>query len=116
MPEKEQKPHIPRWAERERHSDMAWIGENLSEFWNAARQGFNTFGRGAVAVDTLVQPAPDKGHPMYYVPQELIDQHGSADEIRLVTQYDPSWEFVAMLFKEENKVSSYRVGVPNQRQ
>jgi hypothetical protein len=31
-----------------------------------------------------------------------------------VREYDPAWQFVAVLLKEQDRVSSYRVGVPGQ--
>ena len=109
--------HIPEWAERERLGDLAWIAENMPEFWAAAQRGLEEFGRGAIAVDTTVQPDPDKGNPMFYLPQDLIPETSfcGADEIRMVAAYDPSWQFVAMLLKPQDRVSSYRVGVPGQR-
>jgi hypothetical protein len=33
MPERERRPQIPNWAERERKEDLAWISENLQRFW-----------------------------------------------------------------------------------
>lgn len=115
MPER--KPHIPPWAEQERLGDMAWIGENLPEFWDAAQRGFEEFGRGAIAVDTTAQPEPDKGNPMYYLQQDLIPETPfcGEDEIRMVAAYDPSWQFVAILLKHQDRVSSYRVGMPGQQ-
>lgn len=113
----ERKPHIPEWAQRERLADLAWIVENLAEFWAAAQQGYEAAGRGALAVDTTAQPEPDKGNPMYYFTQEQLSLLAFAgeDEIRMVAEYDPTWQFVAMLLKEQARVSSYRVGVPDLR-
>ena len=113
----ERKPHIPEWAQRERLADLAWIAENMIEFWAAAQRGLAEFGRGAIAVDTTVQPDPGRGNPMYYLPQEQLPSLDFAgeDEIRMVAEYDPTWQFVAMLVKEQSRVSSYRVGVPDQK-
>jgi hypothetical protein len=113
----ERKPHIPEWARRERLADLAWIAENMQEFWAAAQRGFAEFGRGAIAVDTTAQPDPRRGNPMYYLPQEQLPSLGIAgeDEIRMVAEYEPAWQFVAMLIKEQNRVSSYQVGVPDAR-
>ena len=111
---------MPEWARRERLEDLAWIQENIPQFWEAAQQGYEIAGRGSIAVDTTMQPDPDKGNPMYYfaLDEVLLLPFVTADEIRMVTQYDPTWEFVAMLLKQEGqeeRVSSYRVGVPGQR-
>ena len=78
MPEGERKPHIPEWARKERLEDLVWIAENLPEFWDAAQLGFELFGRGAVTVDTRVQPDPDKGNPMWYTTQEQIVEYNWA--------------------------------------
>jgi hypothetical protein len=109
--------NIPEWARRERLADLVWIAENLSEFWVAAQRGFAEFGRGALAVDTTSQPEPGRDNPMYYVSQEQLPSLDFAgkDEIRMVAAYDPSSEFVAMLVKRQGRLSSYRVGVPEQR-
>jgi hypothetical protein len=105
----------PAWAERERLSDLAWIGENLAEFWDAAQRGYKALGRGAIAVDTTVPPNPDQGNPLFYLAQKIIPEMPfcGADEIRMVAHYDPAWQFVTILIKDQNRVSSYRVGVPN---
>lgn len=115
MPSGERKPSIPRWVERERASDLSWIQENLPQLWSIALLGFETSGRGAVTVDTTVQPRPDKGHPVWYLTQEQVTTYAGEDEIRMVAQYDPSWEFVSILLKQNDRVSSYRVGIPSQR-
>jgi hypothetical protein len=107
MPER--KRDIPEWARRERLADLAWIIENLPGFWVAAQRGFSEFGRGAVTVDTTIQPEPGKGNPIWYVPQELINQHFSEDEQRLVSRYQPDAELVTILLKPDARVSTYRV-------
>ena len=113
MPER--KRHIPKWAERERAADLAWIMENLSDLWPAAWTGYAAHGRGALAVDTTVQPVPDKGHPVFYLVQQQIDEYGGPDEIRMVVEYDPTWEMVTILLKERERISSYRIGIPSLR-
>jgi hypothetical protein len=114
-PEANRRRH-PDWAERERLNDLAWIGENMFAFWDVAQQGYVQFGRGAIAVDTTVQPDAVKGNPLFYLTQELIPEMPfcGADEIRMVASYDPTWQFVTILVKQENRVSTYRVGVPGQ--
>lgn len=114
MPEGEREPHIPSWAEHERLHDMTWIGENLHVFWPSALAGYEQLGRGAITVDTTIQPVPGRGHPMWYLTQTQVGEHFGPDEIRLVGQYEPQWQFVVVLLKQENKVSSYRLGVPEQ--
>jgi hypothetical protein len=115
MPENERKRHLPEWAERERLSDMVWVTENFFVFWPIAQVGYEQSGRGAITVDVTVQPVPGKGHPIWYLPQELVGEHFGPDEIRMVAQYEPEWQFVAILLKHDDKVSSYQVGVPDQQ-
>jgi len=114
MPERERRSEIPRWAERERTEDLAWIGENLQGFWNAARSGYEADGRGALVADTTVKPTGG-GHPFGYMRQEQIQQFGGKDETRMVSAYDPSWELVIVLLKPKDRMSSYRVGIPKQQ-
>src|SRR5690349_8775529 len=113
MPERRRR--IPEWAERERHSDMAWLAENLPMLWPAAQTAFTEVGRGAITVDTTVHP-PSKGHPFYYLTQEQVNALGDADTVRMVGAYDPTWELVTMLLKLEERVSTYRIGVPGAKQ
>lgn len=113
MAEREQRP-IPPWAERERREDMAWIAENLQDFWAVAKAGYEKVGRGALIVDTMVQPTGG-GHPFGYITQEQIRQLGSQDEMRMVAAYDPAWELVIILLKAGDRMSSYRIGIPAQQ-
>ena len=54
---------IPDWAPRERLGasqvprDFEWIGANLDDFWPFARDSYREVGRGAIVVDTTVQPS-----------------------------------------------------------
>jgi hypothetical protein len=102
--------YIPDWAKKERGGDLAWIHENLHVFWPAAQMGYETVGRGAIVVDTTSRPT-GKGHPFGYLDQAAIEQNGDEDAQRMVREYDPTWEFVATLFKPFDRVSTYRVGV-----
>ena len=101
---------LPEWAERERGSDLAWIGGNLHVLWPVARQGYDEFGRGAIVVDTTLRPA-GAGHPGGYVSQEMIKQISDDNSQGMVKEYVPSSEFVAVLLKSEDRVSSYRLQV-----
>ena len=114
MPERERRSEIPRWAERERTEDLAWIGENVQEFWKVARSGFEAEGRGALVID-IVAMATGTGHQFGYVAQEQIRQARGEAEIRMVAAYDPAWELVIVLLKSEDRMSSYRVGIPRQK-
>ena len=104
---------IPRWAEKERGGDMAWIRENLHIFWPAARMGYEAVGRGALGVDTTETFAHPGGvgHPFGYLDQVTVEQRGDEDTKRMVREYDPSWEMVTILFKPHERQSTYRIGV-----
>ena len=104
------RPSLPEWAEQDRDGDLAWIEENVHVFWPAAQEGYETYGRGAVVVDTTSRPTGE-GHPFVYFPQEMIEQTGDEDAQRMASEYDPTGEFVAVLLKIEDRVSSYRLQV-----
>ena len=104
-------PEIPDWARRERSHDLLWIGENLHVFWPAAQQQYEEQGRGAVVVDITVRVGERGVHPFSYATQELIEEGDDVNLQRLVREYEPGREMVVTLFKEQDKVSSYRVQV-----
>ncbi|MBI4785849.1 MAG: hypothetical protein HY782_02245 [Chloroflexi bacterium] len=106
---------IPDWAKHERAGDFAWIAENLPVFWPVAHAGYQTSGRGAVVVDTTSRPT-GTGHPFLYLPEVLIVRLADLAALRLVRAYDPTWEFVVSLWKTQDRVSTYRMGVPSQKQ
>ena len=101
---------IPDWARRDRQADFEWIGENFDVFRTAATDAFQGVGRGAVVVDTTSRPVPDAGNPFGYFSQEQVVEQGDDNTKRMVTQYDPTREFVLVLLKSANRTSSYRVG------
>jgi hypothetical protein len=61
-------------------------------------------------VDTTSRPTGE-GHPFIYLPQEKVEETGDTDAQRMVREYDPKWEFVAVLLKTHDRESIYRVGV-----
>lgn len=114
--EREPNPRIPKWAERERLSDLAWLVDNLYVLWPAAQTAYAEIGRGALTVDTTVHPPGASEHPFWYLTQEQLQELNDPDVIRMVSEYDPSWELVTSLLKSRERVSHYRVGVPTARQ
>ncbi len=112
---------LPEWAQRERIQDLAWIGENLHLFWPAAQEGFQKAGRGAIVTDTttLVKHEGGKSHPYLYLPLSAFedsrhDDLFSPEDLRLIHEYQPEWEFVAVLLKE-GRESAYRLRIPDPR-
>ena len=116
MPEPGKK-HIPQWAQKERSSDLRWIQENLHALWPAASAGYEREGRGALIIDTTLVGAHESGmgNPMYYLTQPEIENMKHPDALRMVREYDPTWEFVAGLLKLRRRDSFYRVGLPHLR-
>jgi hypothetical protein len=112
MPEGEHKPQLPAWDEQERRHDMAWINENLQVFWPMAQTGYEQVGRGAIVADLTVD-LKSRGHPFAYCNQEVIVAIGDLDAMRMVAQYEPDSQFVTVLFKTEERISTYRIGVRN---
>lgn len=107
---RKRRPKIPRWAKRERVSDMAWITENVHVFWPAAQKQYQALGRGAIVVDTTVRPT-GAGHPFTYYTQGQIDEMGDEDAQRMIREYDPNLEMVILLLKPRDRMSVYRIGV-----
>lgn len=107
---------IPEWAAREREGDLAWIGENTHVLLPAAKLSFEASGRGALIVDTntIRNEEGHAGHPIFYLPAQQVKQNAWLPAMKMVREYDPSWEFVAVLLKKDRE-SAYRVGVPSAR-
>lgn len=111
MPQGERHPHQPEWARQERLRDLAWLSEELPTLWTVAQAGYVAVGRGAVVIDTT-EVIEDMGHPLAYFAQDSLSALGDRDAIRIVVTYEPEWQLVAMLLKTDNRVSTYRVGLP----
>ncbi len=110
---------IPDWASRERESDLEWIRENLEIFWGAAQTNFKEYGRGVLVChsDTIIQHARGTGNPFIYLTQKELGERSLewSDTLRMVTAYDPLWEFVLVILKSKLRESVYRVGIPDLR-
>jgi hypothetical protein len=104
-------PNIPDWARRERQADLGWIAENLDVFSAVASAAFKDEGRGAIVIETTLEPIPGAGNPFAYFPQEQIEEQDDEDIRRMVAEYDPTQEFVVVLLKRDDRVSTYRVGI-----
>lgn len=102
---------LPEWARRERRQDMEWIGENFYIFWPLAIATFQVTGRGAIVVNTTLQPVLGLGHPIAYYPQAMIEEMTNEDLKRMVREYNPQGEFVVHLLKPKDRVSTYRIGI-----
>lgn len=105
---------IPEWARRQRLDDMAWVLENLHVFWPAAQEQYAEQGRGAIVVDTTVQPEGESGHPFTYFDEAKVAETADGDAERMVREYDPETEIVIAMLKEHERVSVYRVQVPQE--
>jgi hypothetical protein len=110
-----ERPSLPDWAERERTGDLGWLTENLHVLWPAAQTSYAEEGRGAIVVDTTSRPT-GAGNPFLYVAESGIERMQDADALRMVRAYDPTWELVTMLMKKERRLSTYRIGIPSERQ
>ena len=116
MPSSQER-RFPGWAEEERADDLAWINENWHIFWAASQVGYERWGRGALVIDTttVIIHEAGAGSPLSYVPQEATEARNWEELDRLLREYDPSWEIVAVLLKERGRKSAYRLGMAEQR-
>ena len=92
-------------------SDFGWIQENLDIFWAVATAALEDAGRGAIVVDTTLEPVAGAGNPFAYFSQEQVEERGNEDTQRMVAEYDPTQEFVVVLLKPGDRTSTYRVAV-----
>ena len=99
---------IPEWAETERLEDQKWIAENLHIFQHTAQTAFESQGRGVIVVDATTQILGE-GNPFGYISQEAVEQTEDADVQRMTKEYDPAKEFVIVIIKPEDRLSTYRV-------
>ena len=100
--------HIPDWAQRDRQRDMHWVAENLYLFWPVATEAYVKQGRGAIIVDTTSRPTGE-GHPFAYFTQTFVEERDVEDVKRMVREYDPDREFVLVMIKPYDRLSTYRV-------
>jgi hypothetical protein len=100
---------FPNWAGRERQGDMGWIAENVHILWPAAKRAFESFGRGAITVDTTDQPVLGLGNPFTYLSQAELEPLHDEDMQRILRQYDPAKELVVVLLKPQQRTSTYRI-------
>jgi hypothetical protein len=72
---------------------------------------FEDEGRGAIVVETTLEPILGAGNPFAYFPQEQIEAQDDKDIKRVVAEYDLTQEFVVVLLKRDDHVSTCRVGI-----
>jgi hypothetical protein len=99
---------IPDWATREREQDRAWIRENISLFWETAVQGARLVGRGAIVADVAARPMGEGSLFSYFDQAEMVRFENEQID-QFVQDYAPDEEFIIVLLKRENKMSSYRI-------
>jgi hypothetical protein len=71
---------------------------------------------GGIIVDTTQQPLEGLGHPFGYFPQAFVEERDEEDVKRMVREYDPDREFVVVLIKPGERLSTYRVQTTNYRE
>lgn len=80
--------------------------------WSTACDAYKEHSWGALLVDTISRPTVE-GKPFGYFQQDILEGGEDEDIKRMVKEYDPSEEFVAVLLKTENRTSTYRVKPSN---
>lgn len=96
--------------------ELAWIKEHVTAFWSTAYAGYYDEGRGAVVIDTTVEPLGEDT-PFYYVQHARFtdrEDDVSRQVATLVTEYDPQEQFVAVFIRpggEEQEFSIFQIRV-----
>lgn len=111
MPERAEPELLPDWGKREKAQDLAWIQDNVHRLWPVARLGYDLVGRGSVVVDTRI--VQSGGYLVGYANQTAIDHDFGYETSQFVRDYDPDWEFVTAMLKSQDRISSYRLGLPS---
>jgi hypothetical protein len=91
-------PQVITWALRERQFDMEWINENLFIFWPVATEAYVGLGRRAIIVDTTSCQLSTR--------RSVLRQKVARDSDR---------EFVIVLIKLSDHISTYQVQTTNVR-
>jgi len=65
-------------------------------------------------VDTTSRPTGE-GHPFGYFTQSFLDEYDHEDIQRMVREYDPDKEFVLVMLKPKDRISTYRVQTTTMR-
>ena len=112
MPQRDRR-FIPDWAKQEHTKDLVLIREKKYIFWHVAQQGYKESGRGIVVMDTTSR-LTENARAFAYLPQAGIENPNDQDALRMAQAYDPTREFLTMLFNLQAHVSTYRVGLPAQ--
>ena len=103
-------------SEAEKARELAWIREHLPAFWVTAYGGHRGQGRGAIVIDTTIEPLGEDT-PFYYVPQtrfEAQEDEVSRGLAKLVEEYRPESQFVAAFIRpraDELEFSMFQIGV-----
>ena len=77
-------------------------------FWETAVQGARLIGRGAIVVDVIARPMGERNLFSYFT-QPDMERFQNEQIAQFVQDYSPDEEFVIVLLKTENKLSSYRI-------
>jgi arylamine N-acetyltransferase len=100
---------VPEWSRQDRQGDLAWIGENLSALAFVSQLAYADAGRGALFIDVGVQPLSEPVQLFGYLAQLDVERVADEDTVRMVQGYNPDEEFVLVIFKEQERSSTYRV-------
>ena len=114
MPHMTTQMQMPTWAARERVTDLIWLVQHLDTLSVVAEGGYLALGRGALFIDTTGR-VQGFGHPFAFYPNSEIEVFGGEVERRMVAEYDPEREMVAVLLKSFDSSSVYRIDLPRHR-
>jgi len=100
---------IRRAFEASEAGERGYIDEHFDRFADAARAGFERFGRGLVLITVLPPHAPDKSGTIEYVSDEGADRiwpttgWPEASTRRAVAEYDPQRSFLVMVLDYQSQ-------------
>jgi hypothetical protein len=103
---------VPDWAERERRTDLDWIEDHLLLCRAAVLDYYRLYGRGALVIDTTIDPEVHDEGLLWYLPFTELQSLDETAVQDLVEAYDPAREMVIVLLKHGTKQNLYCITLP----
>jgi hypothetical protein len=107
--------HLPPWSMElpEDEVDLLWLQVNLGEFWPVVEQGCREIGRGALVATIPDAALQSETMTALYMQAAKLPLSMWQDLAKMIAEYDPAVEFVAVIQKPEYQ-NAYRVWASQQ--